>query len=71
MLRHDGPVKVLEFGPATLIAIESSEVEAEAETKAPVRTKAGIVMGTASYMSPSDQKNKSLRTTLTLHFHCF
>src|SRR4029078_10472512 len=54
MLRGDGYVKVLDFGLAKL-ANESSkpEVTPEASTLTRVlKTDPGVVMGTASYMSP-------------------
>ena len=58
MLRRDGYVKVLDFGLAKL-ANESSkpEVKPEASTMARVlKTDPGVVMGTASYMSPEQAR---------------
>jgi serine/threonine-protein kinase len=58
MLRRDGYVKVLDFGLAKL-ANESSkpEVEPEASTMTRVlKTDPGVVMGTASYMSPEQAR---------------
>ena len=50
MLRNDGIVKVLDFGLAKL----SHETDAGPEdaTRQLVKTSAGVVMGTAAYMSP-------------------
>jgi serine/threonine-protein kinase len=58
MLRRDGYVKVLDFGLAKL-ANESSkpEVAPEASTMTRVlKTDPGVVMGTASYMSPEQAR---------------
>ncbi len=55
MLRPDGYVKVLDFGLAKLSEHASPAVAAEAPT-IQVRTGAGIVMGTAGYMSPEQAR---------------
>src|SRR5215470_960290 len=55
MMRRDGFVKVLDFGLAKLTdqqPIEPIELDKEAATLAKVSTGPGVVMGTASYMSP-------------------
>src|SRR5262249_45672353 len=54
MVRRDGWVKVLDFGLAKLTEPAANEA---ADTRAPTRalaqhTEAGVVLGTASYMSP-------------------
>ncbi|HEY0657910.1 MAG TPA: protein kinase, partial [Pyrinomonadaceae bacterium] len=54
MIRRDGLVKVLDFGLAKLIETNNPE----AETKALVKTKAGMIMGTAAYMSPEQARGK-------------
>src|SRR2546427_2003475 len=54
MIRRDGIVKVLDFGLAKLLARPSTEIDTQAPTR--FRTDAGVVMGTASYMSPEQAR---------------
>src|SRR5437762_14324122 len=54
MLRRDGIVKVLDFGLAKLLAQPATEIDTQAPTR--FRTDAGVVMGTASYMSPDQAR---------------
>src|SRR5438128_5178207 len=56
MVRHDGYVKVLDFGLAKLTEPKRSTTDTEAPTRAMVNTDAGTVMGTANYMSPEQAK---------------
>ena len=56
MIRRDGIVKVLDFGLAKLTAHESADVNAEAPTKAILKTDPGTVLGTAIYMSPEQAR---------------
>jgi serine/threonine-protein kinase len=56
MLRRDGLVKVLDFGLAKLTEQQISEVVEEAATDAQVKTRSGVVLGTASYMSPEQAR---------------
>ena len=58
MIRRDGIVKVLDFGLAKLIENKAVSAEAEAETRALVKTDPGVVMGTAAYMSPEQARGK-------------
>lgn len=61
MIRRDHIVKVLDFGlakPTTSPA--NTEVDSEAGTKVLVHTEPGIVMGTASYMSPEQSVGKGV-----------
>src|SRR2546425_5404228 len=57
MLRHDGIVKVLDFGLAKLTDRAPAElIDTEAPTRANVKTDPGVVMGTAIYMSPEQAR---------------
>src|SRR2546423_5002420 len=56
MLRRDGIVKVLDFGLATLTEQKSDDLEAATL----VKTKPGIVMGTAHYMSPEQARGQKM-----------
>lgn len=56
MIRRDGLVKVLDFGIAKVSAIDSSEVDSEGATKVQFKTEAGMIMGTAAYMSPEQTR---------------
>ena len=56
MIRRDGIVKVLDFGLAKLTeSTEPSDVDSQAPTSA-FRTEPGLVVGTASYMSPEQAR---------------
>jgi serine/threonine protein kinase/Tfp pilus assembly protein PilF len=58
MLRHDGIVKVLDFGLAKLTPERqaSSETNSMAPTQHFLKTEVGVVMGTAQYMSPEQAR---------------
>jgi len=60
MVRHDGYIKVLDFGLAKLTEPVGSIADTEAPTKALVDTDAGIVLGTANYMSPEQAKGQQV-----------
>jgi len=60
MVRDDGIVKVLDFGLVKLTAIDSSEVDKEAETKMQVKTSMGVIMGTVAYMSPEQARGQDI-----------
>jgi len=60
MVRRDGYIKLLDFGLAKLTQPDRSVADTEAPTKALVDTDAGIVLGTASYMSPEQAKGQSV-----------
>src|SRR5215813_10404775 len=58
MVRPDGLVKVLDFGLAKLTERPAAtpEVDSQAETMSRLSTESGVVMGTASYMSPEQAR---------------
>jgi serine/threonine protein kinase/Tol biopolymer transport system component len=60
MLRHDGYVKVLDFGLAKLTEQPTSDVTTLAGAR--VRTDAGVVMGTSRYMSPEQTRGLTVDT---------
>ena len=56
MLRHDGIVKVLDFGLAKLSRERQNETDSMAPTQNMVNTAVGVVLGTAHYMSPEQAR---------------
>jgi predicted ATPase/serine/threonine protein kinase len=52
MLRHDGLVKVLDFGLTKFIASAGSPLASDTATGPSLQTAAGVVVGTVRYMSP-------------------
>ncbi len=58
MRREDGLIKVLDFGLAKMS--EPPPLDAEAETRALVQTKSGLIMGTVAYMSPEQAGGKKV-----------
>lgn len=60
MVRHDGYIKVLDFGLAKPTERQASFVDTEAQTKMLVNTSPGMVMGTVSYMSPEQTRGFAL-----------
>src|SRR5688572_9103161 len=57
MIRDDGYVKVLDFGLAKLFETES---DPDAATRPMLFSQPGIILGTASYMSPEQARAKSI-----------
>src|SRR5207253_2638529 len=61
MVRHDGIVKVLDFGLAKLLEDHAREmIDHEADTRALVLTDPGRVLGTPAYMSPEQARGQDL-----------
>jgi serine/threonine protein kinase/Flp pilus assembly protein TadD len=61
MLRRDGIVKVLDFGVAKLTEhSDCSSVDTEAPTAPQIRTEPGVIMGTATYMSPEQARGMEM-----------
>jgi eukaryotic-like serine/threonine-protein kinase len=58
MLRHDGYVKVLDFGIAKLIGEKPLPPQVEHPTAEHYETDTGTVMGTAPYMSPEQARGE-------------
>jgi len=56
MVRRDGYVKVLDFGLAKLAGRETAIITTQVPTKELLDTNPGLVMGTASYMSPEQAR---------------
>jgi serine/threonine protein kinase/Tol biopolymer transport system component len=56
MLRTDGYVKVLDFGLAKLTESQSQTLDVAALALAKVQTRTGLVIGTATYMSPEQAR---------------
>lgn len=61
MLSHDGYAKVVDFGLAKLLETASADaVTEDTPTRSHLRTEAGMVVGTAGYMSPEQVQGKSV-----------
>ncbi len=60
MIRHDGYVKVLDFGLAKLSESQHHVSDPEAETMHMIKTDPGVVMGTVSYMSPEQVRGREV-----------
>ncbi|MDQ3749898.1 MAG: serine/threonine-protein kinase [Acidobacteriota bacterium] len=58
MIRQDGLIKVLDFGLAKLT--ETKPLDAEAETRAQIKTQSGMILGTAAYMSPEQARGQKI-----------
>ena len=62
MVRRDGIVKVLDFGLAKLSEKQQETVPAASEAPTRHNTAPGVVMGTATYMSPEQARGKDVDT---------
>ncbi len=62
MIRHDGIVKVLDFGIAKLTEADKGihTTDSEAKTRPQVKTNPGAVMGTTNYMSPEQARGRQV-----------
>src|SRR4030095_16460450 len=60
MLRPDGYVKVLDFGIAKLTEQKPASDGHRVETTALLQTRAGLVLGTAHYMSPEPARDQDV-----------
>jgi eukaryotic-like serine/threonine-protein kinase len=57
---RDGYVKVLDFGLAKLTEGPPIALDPEAPTRIPIKTSAGLVMGTVTYMSPEQTRGETV-----------
>src|SRR5262245_54728394 len=58
-IKHDGTVKVLDFGLAKKSGVSSALTD-NSPTMTSDQTEAGVILGTAAYMSPEQAKGKSV-----------
>jgi eukaryotic-like serine/threonine-protein kinase len=58
MIRHDGYVKILDFGLAKLT--EQQTIDTDLETPTLLQSNPGLVMGTVQYMSPEQARAKNV-----------
>ena len=59
-VREDGTVKVLDFGLAKALEGEDEGSTSESPTMSAAATRAGVILGTAAYMSPEQAKGKQV-----------
>ena len=56
----DGGIKVLDFGLAKALADDTATTDSELVTLSPTATRAGVILGTAAYMSPEQATGKEV-----------
>ena len=61
-IKEDGTVKVLDFGLAKLGATPSARESEDSPTLSMTFTQAGVILGTAAYMSPEQARGKGVDT---------
>lgn len=66
MLRHDGIVKVLDFGLAKHVELSEAQANPQSAKRNPQFTQPGAVMGTVRYMSPEQARGEKLDTRTDL-----
>ena len=59
-VRDDGTVKVLDFGLAKALEDDVGSDPSESPTMTAAATRAGVIMGTAAYMSPEQAKGQAV-----------
>ena len=59
-VKADDMVKVLDFGLAKALEGDAGSDPSEAPTRTAAATRAGVIMGTAAYMSPEQARGKTL-----------
>ena len=60
MVKEDGTIKVLDFGLAKALEGDEGQDPSESPTMSAAATRAGVIMGTAAYMSPEQARGKSV-----------
>ena len=58
MITREGVVKVLDFGPVSVGQTATSDRSEDSPTMSMAATQAGMIMGTAAYMSPEQAAGK-------------
>ena len=59
-LTHAGEVKVLDFGLAKALAVETGSPDVTSSPTLTAATQAGVILGTAAYMSPEQARGKAV-----------